>query len=175
MSNDLEHLHRMAAIASRFEEAMARLTARLTALSRERAEQPRDDGGWSPAQIAWHVAAVNHSFAAIVDGTVPVSAPAPEGFKERGWEEIGAGMAPRLDAPARVQPPATVTHDEAMSRLAASGDALVTALRGLDSARARRTIVSPIVGTVSLYQVGEWAAVHVARHNRQMKLQLSGA
>jgi hypothetical protein len=31
------------------------------------------------------------------------------------------------------------------------------------------TIDAPLVGCVSLYHVGEWAAVHVIRHNKQME------
>ena len=31
------------------------------------------------------------------------------------------------------------------------------------------TLDAPVVGRVSLYQVGEWAVHHVIRHNKQMK------
>jgi hypothetical protein len=30
-------------------------------------------------------------------------------------------------------------------------------------------ITHPIVGTITLYQLGDWATAHVIRHNRQAK------
>ena len=46
---------------------------------------------------------------------------------------------------------------------------------GLDPERAAWTIESPIVGRVSLYQVGEWGVWHVIRHNKQVKRLLDVA
>ena len=82
----MTHSDRLDAIVSSFEEAMARFTARLESASAVDAERPREDGGWSAAQIAWHVAAVNRSFAAIIDGSFPVAKPAAADFLERTWE-----------------------------------------------------------------------------------------
>ncbi len=36
-------------------------------------------------------------------------------------------------------------------------------------------VTNPVVGTIDLYQVGEWAATHVARHLRQASEALGGA
>jgi hypothetical protein len=33
-------------------------------------------------------------------------------------------------------------------------------------------ITHPIVGRISVYQIGEWATAHVIRHNRQAKRAL---
>lgn len=154
---------------------MARFQSRLAAASAADAERPREDGGWSAAQIAWHVAAVNRSFAAILDGSFPVAKPAPDGFTERDWVAIGGGVPEKAQAPSRVQPGAGVTRDEAVRLLSASRDALIAAVRALDPARAVLTIDAPLVGCISLYQVGEWAAVHVIRHNKQMKRLIAGA
>ena len=44
----------------------------------------------------------------------------------------------------------------------------LTAERG-----AKIGITNPIVGTINLYQVGEWAASHVARHYQQAKRALA--
>ena len=30
-------------------------------------------------------------------------------------------------------------------------------------------ITHAVVGTISVYQLGEWATAHIARHNRQAK------
>jgi len=165
----MTHSDRIAAIVSSFEEAMARFTARLESASAADAERPRDDGGWSAAQIAWHVAAVNRSFAAILDGSFPVAKPAAADFVERAWEEIGAGVPEKAQAPSRMQPAGAVTRDEALALLAASGEKLIAAVRVLEPTRALLTVDAPLVGCVSLYQVGEWATQHVIRHNRQMK------
>ena len=169
----MTHSARISAIVSSFEEAMARFTARLESASAVDAERPREDGGWSAAQIAWHVAAVNRSFAAIIDGSFPVAKPAAADFLERTWEEIGAGVPEKAQAPSRVQPTGAVTRDEALALLAASREKLIAAVRALDPDRALLTIDAPLVGCVSLYQVGEWAAVHVIRHNKQMKTLLA--
>jgi hypothetical protein len=48
--------------------------------------------------------------------------------------------------------------------------------RALDSLTFERGtslgLTNRIVGTITLYQVGEWATAHVARHNRQAKRAL---
>lgn len=148
---------------------MARVASRLASAPAAEAERPRADGGWSAAQVAWHVAAVNESFASLIDGRRPVAQPPPDGFVERTWEEIGQSLASKLQAPARVQPAGAVTRDEAAAKLSASGEALVAALRALEPDRGALVIDAPIVGRVTLYQVGEWAVLHVIRHNKQMK------
>ena len=166
----MTHESRIGSIVASFEEAMARFRARLAAADPAAAERVPDGGGWTPSQVAMHVAMVNMSFASIIDGSRPTAQPAPEGFVERAWGEIEGGIPEKLEAPSRAHPPAGVTHDAAIASLAASEAKLVTALRGLDAGRARLTIESPIVGgRVSLYQVGEWAVAHVIRHNKQAK------
>lgn len=129
----------------------------------------RADGGWSAAQIAWHVAAVNEAFAGLIDGSSPTAQPAPPDFVERTWTEIGESLAKKLQAPARVQPQGAVVHGDAVAKLDASRERLVTTVRGLQPDRGVLMIDSPLVGRVTLYQIGEWATRHVIRHNKQMK------
>lgn len=154
---------------------MARFEARMASADPARAVRVPEGGGWTPAQVVAHVAAVNGSFAAIVDGTRAVAQPPAADFVERTWDEIAGGIPGKLEAPSRVHPPAGVTREEALTALKASGERLVVALRDLDPARAGWTIDSPIVGRVSLYQVGEWAVAHVIRHNQQVKRLLDVA
>lgn len=166
----MDHAARIGAIVQAFEEAMARFRSRLSSADSAAAERQPAGGGWTPAQVAMHVAMVNASFGSIVDGSRPAAQPAPEGFVERPFAVIVAGMPEKLEAPSRAHPPAGVTRDAAIESLAASEAKLVAAFRGLDAERARLTIESPIVGgRVSLYQVGEWAVAHVIRHNQQAK------
>lgn len=169
------HAERLAAIVTAFEEAMARFRARLGSAAAADAERVPDGGGWSAAQVAAHVALVNASFAAVVDGSRPVAQPAPDGFEERPFASIAEGIPAKLEAPSRAHPPAAVALADAVRDLDASGARLASALRGLDEARARLTIESPVVGgRISLYQVGEWATAHVIRHNQQAKRLLGG-
>lgn len=151
------------------EEALGRVRARLASADAVVAGRVPEGGGWSAAQIGAHLAAVNGSFASIIDGTFAVAQPPAPGFVERAWQEIGDAMPEKLQAPSRVHPPAGVGRDEALAAFDASGARLVAALRAVDAARARWTIDSPVVGRVSLYQVGEWATAHLIRHNRQIK------
>jgi hypothetical protein len=171
----MTHTDRITSIVSRFEEAMARFEARIAAADPAHAERVPEGGGWTPAQVAAHVAAVNGSFAAIIDGTRPVAQPPAADFVEREWAVIGGGIPEKLEAPSRVHPPASVTRGEAVAALEASSLRMVAALRGREPERAAWTIDSPIVGRVSLYQVGEWGVWHVIRHNKQVKRLLDVA
>lgn len=148
---------------------MARFRARLAGSDPAGAARAPEGGGWSAAQVAAHVAAVHGSFASIIDGTFAIAQPPGEGFVERPWQAIGDAMPEKLQAPSRVHPPAAVSRDEALAALDAANARLVAALRGLDADRARFTMESPVVGRVSLYQVGEWATAHLIRHNKQIK------
>jgi uncharacterized damage-inducible protein DinB len=152
-----------------FREAHGRFTARLKAASADAAERPGEDGGWSPAQIAWHVAAVNLAFAALLSGERPAP-PLPDDFSERSWDDISSAMPAKLEASGRSVPAPSVKMADALAALEASGDKLDAALSGLSPDRGSRLgITHPAVGTVSLYQVGEWAVAHTIRHNAQAK------
>lgn len=163
------HAERIERMRQACREAHARLTARLRSVPPETAERAPAGGGWSAAQIAWHVAAVDRSFAAIASGRREVPR-LPEGFVERGWRDIAAEIPEKLQAPDRAMPPPDVTIADALQSLAAAATELDTALAGLDAERgATHGITHPAVGTISINQIGEWAAAHVARHNAQAK------
>jgi DinB superfamily len=162
------HRARVGHLRESFAEANERLVARLRSADDESARRVPDGGGWSAAQIGWHVARVTTSFAGVMSGERPGAQAAPPGFVERPWP---AAVADRLEAPAAFQPPAGVTRMEAIAALEASGMRMA---RALDSVTPERggghCISSPIVGgAINLYQVGEWATAHVIRHNRQAK------
>jgi DinB superfamily len=163
------HERRVEALAHAYKEANARFMARLAGASADEAQRASADGGWSAAQIGWHVARVTDVFAEFVEGTRP-SEPVKEAFTERPWPEIVAGIPARLEASRGVSPPAAVTRDDVLSSLSAAEAHLLAALEGLTAARGGgQTITHPAVGTVTLYQVGEWATAHVIRHNQQLK------
>jgi DinB superfamily len=168
------HGDRIARTTREFSAALDRLIARLESVDDAAAERPRADGGWSAAQIGWHVAAVNTAFAGIMVGAVTRGvSPTPAGFAEVPWSEVAARVARRLNAPDGSRPPAVVTKTDAVQRLRASGDLVRRALAGLTPERGAGFILeSPIVGTITINQVGEWATAHVIRHNAQAKALL---
>ena len=166
MQNPVSHAQRIADLVTRLDEAAGRLATRLERAG-DRAEHA--DSGWTAAQVGAHVALVNNSFCAVVDGSAPAARPAPEGFVERPWVDIASGIADRLEAPARVAPPATVSGSEAAHMVRDSAARLGRALTDLSEERGRYCISNPIVGTITVVQMGDWAIAHMIRHNQQAK------
>lgn len=164
------HVARVRHIRESFAEANERLVARLRRAGHAAAERPPDGGGWSAAQIGWHVAAVTTRFAGLIAGDEP-GLPLPADFAERAWTTIEAGIPGRLRAGASVEPPPLVTRDESVAALEAAAVRLARALDRLTPERATTTGISHAIvgGPINLYQVGEWATAHVIRHNRQAK------
>lgn len=164
----MTHEERIAATAGAFEAAMTRFLARLEATPDDVAERPAADGGWSAAGIAWHVAVANEQFAGLVKVSVPGARPPEPDFEETPFSEITSVVPDQLEAPPKFHPPEGMTKVEALARARASGDSFSRALRAMPESRGLWTVKS-ILGFVTLYQVGEWATVHVARHNAQAK------
>jgi hypothetical protein len=169
------HLSRVRHLRESFaheNEHLVALLRRADAAAAERAAP----GRWSAAQVAWHVAAVNTRFAALIAGDVPAARPLPADFVERPWNEIAAAIPEKLEAAAAARPPAKVSAHDAIALLEASAVKVARAFDTLTIERgARIGVTNPIVGTINLYQAGEWAATHVARHLRQASEALSGA
>jgi DinB superfamily len=171
-----EHAARVASLRAAFAEANGRFLIRLRGADDEEAVRTPAGGGWTAAQIGWHVAAVSSRFARLISGELPGAAPLGEGFLERSWSEIVSGMPPSLEAPGPVQPPADVTRAQAIALVEASGDLMTRALDSVTPERGSRYgVVDPIAGgAVTLYQVAEWATRHIIRHNQQAKRTLRG-
>jgi hypothetical protein len=132
-------------------------------------------GRWSAAQVAWHVAAVNTRFAALIAGDAPAARPLPAEFVERPWAEIVAGIPDKLEAATAAVPPAKVSRHDAIAALEASAVRIARAFDTLTPERAAHVgVTSPVVGTINLYQLGEWAASHVARHLKQARQAIHG-
>lgn len=165
----MTHAERIAELTAAFNESMSRFLARLDAASADQLARKPGDGGWSGAQVAWHVGIINEAFAGLIDGSASNARPAPEGFTETPWSAIAEKVPVKLDAPERFHPPAVVTREEAIEKVRASQFRVVDALAGLDPERAKLTVKSTIGTPINLYQVGNWAAAHVARHNAQLK------
>jgi hypothetical protein len=169
------HAQLIARTRQSYREAHERLVKRLREADGEAAHRAPADGGWSAAQIGWHVAAVDASFAGLLSGERPGAQPLPEGAHERSWAEILKGMPVRIEAGKRVQPPPDARRDEVLTLLAEASAKLDAALAALDEARgARYAITHPAIGTVCLRQLGDWATAHTIRHNAQAKRVLGG-
>ena len=170
-SEHSRHYARVRHLRESFAEANERLVARLRRVDHGLAERTPDDGGWSAAQIGWHVASVTTRFANLMSGDAPGVQELPPDFAERDWNDIARQLPEKIQAAKAAQPPARVTRDEAVAALEASGVRLARALDQVTPERgARFGVSSPIVGgPINLYQLGEWAVAHVIRHNRQAK------
>jgi hypothetical protein len=163
------HLARVRHLRESFAAANERLVARLRAATDEQAARSLA-GGWTPAQIGWHVAAVTSRFAGVISGDMKGAVPLPDGFVETPWEQVAAAIPAQLKAPDALAPPPSATRHDAIAALEAAGMRMARAFDTLTPERGSRLgLTSPIVGTITLYQVGEWATAHIMRHNRQAK------
>jgi hypothetical protein len=164
------HSDRIARARQSYREAHERLVKRLAEAPADEVERPPADGGWSAAQIGWHVAAVDTSFAGLVSGDQPGAKPLPDGVSETPWSEIVKAIPGKLEAGKRVQPPAGVRRDDVLAALTDAAARLDSALAALEADRAARyAITHPAIGTITLGQFGDWATAHTIRHNAQAK------
>jgi hypothetical protein len=167
------HADRIAAVRAQIADTHARFSTRLATVSPSEAVTVPASGGWTPAQIAAHVGLFDTFVAGLVSGRLPLARPAPDGHADVPFTEVAARVAKRsLQAPARITAPTSVSLDEARATFDDGVRQLDEAMRDLDEVRARLTFTHPSVGTLSLYQVGEWAASHAIRHNAQLKRAL---
>lgn len=166
----MSHSEKIARVRQAYKEAHARFVKRLSDAPADAAERVPDGGGWSAAQIGWHVAAVDTSFAGLISGELPGAKELPEGTAAKPWSEIVSAIPEKLEAGKRVQPPPAVTRDQILEALSVAEAKLDAALAGLEEDRgARFAITHPVVGTVALTDIGDWAVAHTIRHNAQAK------
>ena len=168
----MTHQERVSLTIAGFESAMERFLARVTSLSEAEGTRVPPNGGWSAAGVTWHVAVTNEGFTTLVDGSRPLAREPEPDFVETPFLEIIAQVPDRLEAPEVFHPPADLTMAQALERLHASRTVFVDAYRALPEARGFWTVKS-ILGLITVYQVGEWAIAHIARHNAQAKRVLS--
>jgi hypothetical protein len=160
------HQSRIDELLGRLRETTGRFGTRL-AQAGPRAEQAAT--GWSVAQVAVHVAMVNDSLSAVIEGSVDGAVPAAPDFEERAWSEVVRDVPARNEAPRRFHPPERVSAADAIAQFDQSAMRLERAISSLSPERATYTITNRVVGTISLYQAGEFAVAHMIRHNMQAK------
>jgi hypothetical protein len=156
---------RAATILARFNAVHATLVHRLRDLPPEAAEHRSAGKGWSPAQIGCHVAMTNEWLARILAGETSLARPTPEGFVE----SFDARAIPaKLKTSPQLEPPAIVSGAAALERLRASGHQVSKAIASLNADRGAGYCVTMSFGTLSLFELAEFAVAHVSRHIGQL-------
>jgi len=169
MQTSSAHADRITQLLTRLDEATSRFTQRLERAG-ARAEQA--ESGWTPAQMAAHVAMVNDNFTSVIDGSAGVATEAAADFAERPWQEVATAIPEKFEAPSRFTPPPSISAAEAVGLVRDSAARLREALAGLSAEHGARCFTNRLVGTVTVYQAGEWAIAHIIRHNQQAKRAL---
>jgi DinB family protein len=156
---------RAATILARFNAAQRALVGRLRELPVGVAETAPARDAWTPAQIGWHVALTHDLIAGVLLGSIPMAQPAPAGFKEAF---DGSTIPARVKNPPPLEPPAVVGRDSALEKLRASGQQLTKAMASLTPERGAGYTVALPFGTLSLFELADFAAAHVTRHVAQV-------
>lgn len=160
----LSHQNRIHASVAAFQTASDALVSSLNGLSDEAATRTSPDGGWTPAQIGWHVAATSDLLAGMLTG--PGAVPAPPDFSEN--PAIFKAVPSKVETFPVLQPPASAARAAAIAKLNASAAATVKAIEALQPDRASGHVVQLPFGQLSLYQLCEFIGAHVARHQSQL-------
>ncbi len=162
-----QHGDRIRAAAASFREAYDAFVAALDAMDQDSASRPSPDGGWSPAQVGWHVAESNRLTAATLSGALP-GARRADGFIEDPavFSRIPAKAETPIPA---LNPPAAVTRDDALTKLRWSAAPTLKAIETLTPDRAANYTVKFPFGVLNLYQLAEFAGAHVGHHRKQLE------
>ena len=159
---------RAAAILARFHAAQRALISLFRELPPGAAENQSAGGAWSAAQIACHVAMANEWTAAVLTGATPLAQPAPAGFTEC-FSPIAVPRQKTFPLPA----PAVIGGDASLERLTVSGHRLAKAIASLTPERGAGYSITLPFGTISLFELADLTAAHVARHVEQVERTLT--
>ena len=161
---------RAVSILARFNAAQTALVSQFRELVPGQGEHQRSADRWSAAQIVCHVAMANDWAAGVLTGATPLAQPAPSGFTER-LRPIDIPRQNTFPLPA----PAVVGAEAALERLRASGRRLSKAIASLTRERGSGYCVTLPFGTISLFELADLTASHVARHTAQVEKTLTNA
>lgn len=164
------HSDRIDGILAAFEKSQQSFVSELEGVDATTAQRAPANGGWNPAQIGWHVGVTNEMIAAMLTGEAPLAQLAPEDFQEQAWGSMT--IPEKIQTFPQLEPPADIDLAAALDRLEYGARAFADALRSISADRASNYIVRFPFGTLSLYQLGEFAAAHNDRHAAQLKRAL---
>ena len=117
---------------------------------------------------------MNTRFAALLSGDVPAAKPLPDDFIEKPWAGDCGRAAGEDPGVGRGDPAGGVDRHDAIAALEASAVKMARAFDTLTPERGGGIgVTNQLVGTINLYQVGEWAASHAARHDAQAQRALN--
>lgn len=156
---------RAATILARFTATYSTFTSKLRDLPSGIAEEKPDPHSWSPTQIGSHVAMVNEWIAEVLNGSASLAEPQPAGFQETF---DATGLPPTQETFPTLVPPARVGHDAVLERLRTSSQHLTKAIASLSSDRGAGYTVRLNFGTLSLFELADYAATHMKRHLAQV-------
>jgi uncharacterized damage-inducible protein DinB len=156
---------RAAAILARFTATCSTFTSKLRDLPPGLAEVRPDRDSWSPAQIGCHIAMSNEWIANALAGLEPHARP----IAERMSAFDPSGLAPTEESFPALVPPNPVSREVALERLRNSSQRVSRAIAALSSERGTTEGVTLAVGTMSLYELADYAATHMARHLAQVE------
>lgn len=159
-------------VLARFNAAQNHLVGKLREIPAGTAEERADIDAWSAAQIGWHVALTNEWVAGVITGATPMAQPAPAGFKETLHTLT---MPDKIKTFPSLEPPAVVGRDSALEKLRASGQQMSKAIASLTPERGGGYTVTLPFGTLSLYELADFAAGHIARHLAQVDRTIARA
>lgn len=157
---------RAALVLARFNAAQNHLVSRLREMPAAAAEERPDLDAWSAAQIGWHVALVNEWIAGVLTGATPMAEPAAPGFRETLHSLV---LPDKMKTFPALEPPHIVGRDSALEKLRASGQHMAKAIASLTVERGGAYTVTLAFGTLSLYELADFASGHIARHIGQIE------
>lgn len=166
------HQNRVHASVSAFKTANDALIGALERLNDEAATRSPQAGGWTAAQIGCHVAITNDFLAGVLTGAVPVAIQAPAGFAEN--PDVFKNVPTKIDTFPQLHPPTAATRADAIATLRKSAGNTVKAIESLDPERATKYCVQFPMGMLSMYQLADFVAGHVVRHQQQLQRATAG-
>jgi hypothetical protein len=155
---------RATVILARFSATSQTFAAKLRDLPPGLAEFRTDADSWSPAQIGCHVALSNLWIADVLTG----ASPAPRVPVNGGSGFDPAALPPTEESFPTLVPPSAVSREVALERFRASVQQVSKAIAALPSERASAEGVALSFGTLSLYELADYAATHITRHLAQV-------
>jgi hypothetical protein len=106
----------------------------------------------------------NEWTAGVLMGTTPAAQPAPADFVERFKP---SAVPPMKTFP--LAPPEVVTSEVALDRLRVSAHHVLRAIASLTEERGSKYCVVLPFGTLSLFELADYAATHAAHHAAQIE------
>ncbi len=161
---------RAASILARFNATYSTFVSKLGGLPPGVAEGRPSADAWTPAQIGCHVAMSNEWIASVLTGATAAAQPLPADFVE-GFD--ASRLPPTEETFPALVPPMSVSREAALERLRVANQHALKAMASLSVERGSHAGVTLPFGTLSLYELADFAATHMTRHVAQVDRTIS--